>query len=142
MLIIATRVPLAVNITVQRLDINAPTIASISANLNSVSVLNGTNFEDWKENMEIVLGCMDLDYALRVEQPPPPLESSTSEEMKDYEKWERSNRMCLMIIKRGIPEVFRGIVSDKTTSAKFFLAEIEKRFTKSDKAKISIDEIY
>ncbi|KAF1876632.1 hypothetical protein Lal_00030045 [Lupinus albus] len=70
----------------------APTIASISANLNSVPVLNGTNFEDWIENMEIVLGCMDLDYALRVEQPPPPLESSTSEERKDYEKWECSNR--------------------------------------------------
>ncbi|KAF1867862.1 hypothetical protein Lal_00012758 [Lupinus albus] len=140
MSIIATRVPLAVNITVQRLDINgalAPSIASISANLNSVPVLNGTNFEDWKENMEIVLGCMDLDYALRVEQPPPPLESSTSEERKDYERWERSNRMCLMIIKRGIPEVFRGTVSEKISSAKFFLAEIEKRLAKSDKAETS-----
>ncbi|KAF1888669.1 hypothetical protein Lal_00036708 [Lupinus albus] len=102
-----------------------------------VPVLNGTNFEDWKKNMEIVLGCMDLDYALRVEQPPPPLESSTSEERKDYERWERSNCMCLMIIKRDIPEVFRGTVSEKISSAKFFLAEIEKRFAKSDKAETS-----
>jgi len=31
-----------------------------------------------------------------------------------------------MIIKRGIPEVFGGTVSDDITSVKEFLAEIEK----------------
>ena len=41
------------------------------------------------------------------------------------------------IIKRGIPEVFRGVVSDDITSAKEFIAEIEKRFAKSDKAETS-----
>jgi len=53
-------------------------VASIYANLNSVPVLNGTNFKDWEENMEIVLGCMDLDLALRIEKPPSPTDSSTS----------------------------------------------------------------
>ena len=38
---------------------------SISANVNNISVLNGTNFKKWKEHVIIVLGCMDLDYALR-----------------------------------------------------------------------------
>lgn len=113
------------------------TIASISANLNSVLVLNGANFKDWKENIEIVLGCMDLDLALRKEQPASPTDSSTSDEVKEYEKWDRSNRMCLMIIKRGIPEVFRGTISEDITNAKDFLAEIEKRFKKSDKAETS-----
>ncbi|XP_006599975.1 uncharacterized protein [Glycine max] len=42
-----------------------------------------------------------------------------------------------MIIKRAIPEVFRDTVSDDITSAKDFLAEIEKRFAKSDKAETS-----
>ena len=42
-----------------------------------------------------------------------------------------------MIIKHGIPEVFKGIVSDDITSAKEFLAKIEKRFAKSDKAETS-----
>jgi len=37
--------------------------------VNSVTILNGTNFKDWKENIEIILGCMDLDLALRTEQP-------------------------------------------------------------------------
>ena len=45
--------------------------------------------------------------------------------------------MSLMIIKRGIPEVFKGTVSDDIISAKEFLAKIEKRFAKSDKAKTS-----
>lgn len=45
--------------------------------------------------------------------------------------------MSLMIIKRGIPEAFRGAVSEQITNAKDFLAEIEKRFEKSDKAETS-----
>jgi len=38
--------------------------------------------------------------------------------------------MSFMIIKRDIPEVFRGTVSDDITSAKEFLTEIEKCFAK------------
>jgi hypothetical protein len=59
------------------------TIASISANLNSVPVLNGENFKDWKENIEIVLGFVDLDLALRKEQPASPTDSSTSDLVKE-----------------------------------------------------------
>jgi hypothetical protein len=80
---------------------------------------------------------MDLDLALRTEQPTSLTDSSTSEARKNYEKWDRSNRMSLMIIKRGIPEAFRGAISEDITSAKDFLAEIEKRFAKSDKAETS-----
>ncbi|KAI5445104.1 hypothetical protein KIW84_013382 [Lathyrus oleraceus] len=83
-LTITTIVPLTIDISVQRLDIDgAPAIiASISASLNSVPILNGENFKDCKEDMEIVLGCMDIDLALRIEQPLSPMESSTSEQKK------------------------------------------------------------
>ncbi|KAI5408460.1 hypothetical protein KIW84_054338 [Lathyrus oleraceus] len=77
-------------------------IASISTNLNSVSILNEKIFKDWKENIEIVLGCMDFDIALKKEQSVSPTESTTSEERKNYEKWDRFNRIGLMIIKRDI----------------------------------------
>ena len=106
-------------------------VASISANVNSVPILNGTNFKDWKENIKIILGCMDLDLALRTEQPPAPTTSSIPEDKRDHEKWDRSNHMSIMIIKRGIPEVFRGTVSKDITTAKEFLAEIEKHFAKA-----------
>ncbi|KAK9690672.1 hypothetical protein RND81_09G145600 [Saponaria officinalis] len=102
--------------------------ATISGNLNSIPVLNGTNFKDWKESMLIVLGCMDLDLAIRKDCPAPLTDASSPDDKREFEKWERSNRMSLMIIKRGIPEAFRGAVSDEITGAKEFLAEIEKRF--------------
>jgi len=54
-------------------------VVSISANLNSVPVLKGENFKDWKENMQIVLGYMDLDLALKIEKPSSSTDSSTSE---------------------------------------------------------------
>ncbi|XP_022862761.1 uncharacterized protein LOC111382947 [Olea europaea var. sylvestris] len=135
------RVPLAISITVQRLDINVVLASSsattISANVNSIPILNGTNFKNWKENILIVLGCMDLDLALRVEEPTPLTEESSPDERRNFERRDRSNRMSLMIIKHGIPEAFRGAVSEGITNAKEFLVEIEKRFVKNDKAEIS-----
>ncbi|RDX71743.1 hypothetical protein CR513_48862, partial [Mucuna pruriens] len=71
-------------------------------------MLNGTNFKVWKEAVEIVMGCMDLNLALRVEEPIPTMHNL--QEVK-IEKWERSNRMCLMIMKHSIPEAFWGSIS-------------------------------
>ena len=60
--------------------------SSISSNLNSIPVLNGSNFLKWKEHVNIVLGCMDLDFALRVDEPPKPTEFSTADQKANYEK--------------------------------------------------------
>ncbi|XP_022899322.1 uncharacterized protein LOC111412621 [Olea europaea var. sylvestris] len=111
---------------------------TISANINFISMLHGTNFKDWKENVLIVLGYMDLDLTLQIEQPTPLTEESSPDEMINFVKWDCSNHMSLMIIKRGIPEDFRGAISEEITNAKKFLAEIEKRFGKNDKAEISM----
>ena len=46
--------------------------------------------------------------------------------------------MCMMIIKRVIPEAFRGTMSDDITTTKAFLTDIEKRFVKNEKAEIGI----
>ena len=86
--------------------------ANISANINSIPMLNGTNFKSWKENVLIVLGVMDLDLALRVDQLDPLTHESTFDQKREMEKWERANRMSLMIMKRAIPEVFRGTMSE------------------------------
>ncbi|KAK9672915.1 hypothetical protein RND81_12G134500 [Saponaria officinalis] len=99
--------------------------ATISSNLSSIP------------SMLIVLGCMDLDLAIRKDCPAPLTDASSLDDKREFEKWERSNRMSLMIIKRGIPEAFRGAVSDEITDAKEFLVEIEKRFVKNDKAETS-----
>ncbi|XP_047320792.1 uncharacterized protein LOC124924847 [Impatiens glandulifera] len=80
---------------------------------------------------------MDLDLALRIDQPAPLTDVSTADQRQMFEKWERSNRLSLMIIKKNIPEIFRGTISDDITKAEEFLIKIEKRFTKSDKAEMS-----
>ena len=79
--------------------VNIASAANITAQVNSILMLNWTNFKVWKEAIEIVLGCMDLDLALRTKQPISTPE--TSNEVK-IEKWDQSNRMCLMIMKRSI----------------------------------------
>ena len=60
--------------------------SSISANVNNISVLNGTNLKKWKEQVIIVLGCMDLDYALREDHPPDLTSASTVEQRFAMEK--------------------------------------------------------
>ena len=80
---------------------------------------------------------MDLDLALQVDQPNPLTHESTFDQKKEIEKWERLNRMSLMITKRDILEAFRGTMSEQITMAKGFLKDIEKRFSKNEKAETS-----
>ena len=97
--------------------------SSISANVNNIPMLNGTNFKKWKEHIIIVLRCMDLDYALKENHPPDLTSASTTEQRFAMEKWERSNRMSLMIMKYSIPEAIRGAIPEETR-AKTFLDQI------------------
>ena len=99
----------------------------ISGLINSIEHLNGTNFPTWKEQIQINLGILDLDYALR-EKAPVPLSSddeNLAERTKVYEankeKWERSNRLSLMIMKGTITLGIRGAIPD-SECAKTYLA--------------------
>jgi len=76
---------------------------------------------------------MDLDLTLRTERPIST--SETSNEVK-IEKWGRSNRMCLMIMKCSILEVFRGSIYEGQ-SAKKFLEKLSNTFPKMKKAETS-----
>ena len=88
--------------------------SSISANVNNILVLNGTNFKKWKEHIIIVLGCMDLDYALREDRPTDLTGASTTEQRVAMKKWEQSNCMSLMIMKHSISEAIRGAIPEET----------------------------
>ncbi|KAL8167848.1 LOW QUALITY PROTEIN: hypothetical protein V2J09_009347 [Rumex salicifolius] len=123
-------------------------------------MLNESNLKVWKENVEIALGCMDLDLMLRTERPILPEDNFNEAKMGSFkphdvpfwkhfralflratnakesleaiqqyfaknekaqtsnhsneakvERWDRSNRMSLMIMKRSIPEEFWGSIS-------------------------------
>ncbi|KAM6556406.1 hypothetical protein CsatB_003425 [Cannabis sativa] len=111
--------------------------ASISANIKYISMLNGTNFKDWKRNLLIVLGCMDLDHALRNEEPAPLTKKSSHDDKREFERWDCSNRMSLMIMKHGIPKAFWGTEFEGVTMTKNFIEQIEERFAKNDKVEMT-----
>ena len=96
-------------------------------------MLNGSNFKIWKENVEIVLGCMELDLALRMERA-----TSTSNNLNEsnIEKWERSNRLSIMLMKCSIPEAFWGSINESVNAMKFLL-DIEQFFAKNKKLETS-----
>ncbi|KAJ9541594.1 hypothetical protein OSB04_028100 [Centaurea solstitialis] len=106
---------------------------NVSAQLAGITTLNGTNDAMWKESVEIVLGCMDLDYALRMERPISTTENPNTDKI---EKWDCSNCMCLMIMKCSIPSTFRSSITE-STNAKNFLKEIEQFFAKNAKTESS-----
>ena len=105
---------------------------NLSAQVNGISMLNGSNFKIWKD-VKIGLGCMVLDLALIMERT-----TSTPKNLNEanIEKWERSNRLSLMLMKRSILEVFRGSIT-KSASATKFLLDIEQVFAKNEKAETS-----
>ncbi|KAI0519248.1 hypothetical protein KFK09_006690 [Dendrobium nobile] len=111
-------------------------VSSVSANLNNISVLSGSNFKKWKEHITIVLGCMDLDYAIWTEHPPALTAENTIEQMANFEKWKRSNRMSLMIMKHSIPDNIRGAMHEEE-NAKKFLSQIADHFVGSEKVETS-----
>ncbi|CAN6465300.1 unnamed protein product [Victoria cruziana] len=82
------------------------------------------------------MGCMDLDHAFRTDQPQAPTSESSRDDKLDFERWERSNRMSLMIMMRTIPEDLRGAITENVSTKKF-LEEVEKSFAKNEKAKTS-----
>lgn len=49
-------------------------------------MLKGTNFKKWKEYVMIMLGCMDLDYAFKVDRPASLSSESTVDQKTAYEK--------------------------------------------------------
>ena len=51
---------------------------NVSAQTSSIPILNSSNFKVWKDTVEIVLGCIDLDIALQEEKL-----TSTSENLNE-----------------------------------------------------------
>ncbi|OIT26591.1 hypothetical protein A4A49_56366, partial [Nicotiana attenuata] len=75
----------------------------------------------------------DLDMALRVDEPSIPKESSTPVAKANYERWERSNRLSLMLIKAHISQSIRGSIPN-IDKVKAYMKAIDEQFVSSNKA--------
>ncbi|KAG8376706.1 hypothetical protein BUALT_Bualt09G0091800 [Buddleja alternifolia] len=76
---------------------------------------------------------MDIDYAIRKDEPPAITENSTPRDVVLYERWERSNRLSMMFIKTKISTSIRGSV-DQHKNVWALLKAIDEQFVTSDKA--------
>lgn len=95
--------------------------------MSSIPELNSSNFSEWKEQLQITLGCLDLDLCFRIDKP--------LEECTNYATWEHSNRLSLMIMKSKIAKNIKKSIPD-STRAREFLASVEREFKASDKPPI------
>jgi hypothetical protein len=80
---------------------------------------------------------MDHDYALKLEQSTPLTDESSPYERKNFEKWERSNRVSPMIMKRSTPEAFRGTKSEEINTASEYPTHIQQYFVINNKVETS-----
>ncbi|RVW64728.1 Retrovirus-related Pol polyprotein from transposon TNT 1-94 [Vitis vinifera] len=74
---------------------------------------------------------MDLDMALREDEPPKTTNESIEAMRAHYAKWERSNRLSLISIKRPIAEHLLGGIPE-SNNAKEFLVAVANKYQTSD----------
>ncbi|XP_076883219.1 uncharacterized protein LOC143531918 [Bidens hawaiensis] len=82
------------------------------------------------------LAFLDFDFVLNEDKPPALTADSTPAEHLLFEKWKRSNRMCLMLMKNSISMTIRGSIPD-SENAKTYLASVEEQFKGTSKAHAS-----
>lgn len=107
--------------------------ASLPMSLTDVKTLNESNFEDWKESLELYLALTDMDLSLRVEKPNELTPNSSTADRIFYEKWVHSNRVCLMVMKYTMEKHIRHSIGEEADNAKAFLEAIGEHFKKLDK---------
>ncbi|GAV63123.1 hypothetical protein CFOL_v3_06644 [Cephalotus follicularis] len=89
-----------------------------------IPMLSGDNFSEWKEKILFTFGGMDVDLTLRVDEPPIPTELN---------RWERSNRLSLMLVLSHVNKRIRGSDPNCDKAANYMKA-MEEQSVRSDKA--------
>jgi hypothetical protein len=123
---------------------------NILNHLSAIQPLNGSNYDSWRETIEIALVLMEINLALTTDAPKEPEkpvihDGETAHAFAtrerdfiprrmaydlEHARWDASNRKCLMIIKSSIKEAIRGGISDYET-AKEYLKKVKSQFTGS-----------
>lgn len=68
----------------------------------TIEILDGFNFKKWKEDVEFAMEMADVHTALYTDKPADLTEESTEADRAAYAIWEKSNRICLLSMKRSI----------------------------------------
>ena len=98
---------------INKLVIFCAILLSISDIRCEVPELGGDNFKIWKERILLQLGCMDIDYVIKKDEPHKITDTNTPDEILLYERWEKSNRLSVMYIKTKISTGIRGSIEQQ-----------------------------
>ncbi|XP_066391733.1 uncharacterized protein [Miscanthus floridulus] len=121
--------------------------------ISSIPPLNESNYNVWREKLEIALALSDNNLALISPCPTEPKDPMRAEKKTDaafatrqrdhasvrmkYDlnraKRDSSNRKCLMVIKGSIKDLIRGSIPEYTIATEY-LKKVESQFTGSSKA--------
>ncbi|GAV81196.1 UBN2 domain-containing protein, partial [Cephalotus follicularis] len=80
----------------------------------------------WKQDIEFAIGIADIDLAMISDMPADITDTSSLAEREHHAKWERSNRLCLMAMKRSIFEHLLGGLPETNDAGEFFAAVGER----------------
>ena len=105
--------------------------------------LSGNNFAKWSREIHLILVMMDKDHSMRDPAPVAPVAQGTDDTSlaertaayeKEKERWERSDRVALMVMDLTISPTIRGALEKEPKNAKSFMTSIEQYCKGSAKA--------
>jgi hypothetical protein len=125
---------------------------NILNHLSDIHPLNESNYDSWRETIEIAFVLMEIDLALTADAPKEPEklvlhDGETAQAFATRErdfapirmayeleraKWDASNRKCILVIKSSLKEAIRGGIPDFEI-AKEYLKKVDSQFTGSSK---------
>ena len=107
----------------------------MNGNSISIEILTGLNFKKWKEGFLFGMELADVHIALIKDKPADITTTSIEAEKTDYATCERSNRICLLTMKKSIQEHLKSGLPVVCT-AKEMMAAIEARNRVSSNAEV------
>ncbi|KAK8936095.1 hypothetical protein KSP39_PZI012974 [Platanthera zijinensis] len=108
---------------------------TVHNNMATIEKLTGSNFKKWKSDITFALAMADIEMAMSTDQPAALTATSTQTEKDYYGAWNKSNKICLLTMKRSIPEHLLSGLPD-TTIARDFLTAVGQRYKVSSNAEI------
>nr|GMC49360.1 UBN2 domain-containing protein [Ipomoea batatas] len=93
--------------------------AQFSASMNAIVRFNGLDYQDWSEQVKFYLALTGLDLSLNTKEFAALTNKSSQEEKEYHEKWMRSNKMCLNLMKITMAENMKPMMPKVDITSEF-----------------------
>ena len=93
----------------------------------------GTNYVDWKRNLNLVLTAEDCAFVLTEICPSPPDSISTPEEDAAYQKWQKADKMARFYILASMSNVLQQL-HERMLTAYDILLNVKEMFGEQGRA--------